>query len=230
MKSVEDLDVFKLAHQLADSGRKVLERYVYGLTVEISDDDIKLPDDTPVELIYGGGSRNPGHVVGASRDEMVLYVALRYEVHPADLPATLAVNKSQPLVYIANRLSGLTAIPPIWTLLNNVMTGPSIGRGDSRDLASDLAAISGRWVRLLWGPPGAGKTHCIAALCAALLKADASERILVVAPSNVAVDAAVLEIVSALEKDSLCDQFVSQRKIFRYGYPRLEAVRGNISR
>jgi len=221
---ISHLHPYQLKVVETDPGRRVLERYVYGLTVEISDDDIKLPDDTPVELVYGGGSRNPGHVVGASRDEMILYVALRYEVHPADLPAILEVNKSQPLLYIASRLAALNEIPPLWISVNAVTTGHSMGRENSRDLAGDLAAMSGQWVRLLWGPPGAGKTHCIAAFCAGLLKADASERILVVAPSNVAVDAAVLEIVSALEKDSSCDQLVSQRKVFRYGYPRLEAV------
>jgi hypothetical protein len=29
----------------------VLDRYVHGLTVDIADDDVKLADDTPVELL-----------------------------------------------------------------------------------------------------------------------------------------------------------------------------------
>ncbi len=34
------------------SGQLVLDRYVHDLQVDITDDDLKLPDDTPVELVY----------------------------------------------------------------------------------------------------------------------------------------------------------------------------------
>jgi phosphate starvation-inducible protein PhoH len=51
----------------------------------------------------------------------------------------------------------------------------------------------------LWGPPGAGKTYCSARLAAGLLTASREERILLVAPSNVAIDAGLVELIKALE-------------------------------
>jgi very-short-patch-repair endonuclease len=205
-------------------GRQILERYVHGLVVDISDDVFKLTDDTPVELVQENGSRNAGQVVGTSRDEAIIYVALRYEAKSIDLPAMLEVNKAKPVADLATRLSQLGAVPPLWSLLNASADHTGLGRENSSHLAEDLLGLSGEWVRFLWGPPGAGKTHCIGALTSSLLQRNSNHRALIVAPSNVAVDAAILELVSALENNSLGRTFVSSRKIFRYGYPRSEAV------
>jgi hypothetical protein len=171
--------------------------------VDISDDDIKLADDTPVELVQANGSRNPGQVVGISRDEAIIYAALRYEAKLADLPATLEVNKGKPIADLATRLSQLGAIPSLWSLFSASVSHSGFGRENSSHLAEDLMKLPGEWVRFLWGPPGAGKTHCIGALTCSLLQRDSKHRVLLVAPSNVAVDAALLEAVVALENNSV---------------------------
>ncbi len=45
-----------------DFGNQILERYVHALTIDISDDDIKLTDDTPVEHLSRTGGRNTAHI------------------------------------------------------------------------------------------------------------------------------------------------------------------------
>lgn len=206
----------------ADEGRRVRDRFVHGLKVEIDQDDFKLADDTPVRLLSTTGRKNLGHVAGASRDESILYVAFRDQVLPIDLPAQLEVSRSKTFITLAYHLRSLRQTPTLGLTLQG--TGPTLTSNDSRALAAKLSSISTPWTRLLWGPPGAGKTHCIAELSALLLRGDPDARVLIVAPSNVAVDAAVCELLAALERDRDLANLLSARKIVRYGYPRDERI------
>lgn len=206
----------------ADPGQQILERYVHALSLELSDDDPKLSDDTPVELV-SDGRHNPGHVVGTSRDESLVYVAFRFEVSHQDVPGILEVNRSQSFVEIANRLATMSYPPQLWDALNTNIA-ISLVRDNSHDLAIDLLNLQVPWTRLLWGPPGSGKTHCLAYLAAKLAESEASPRILILAPSNVAVDNAMFELVNALEQDGRGRDLLSRRKVFRFGYPRDERI------
>jgi very-short-patch-repair endonuclease len=207
-----------------DKGRRVLDRYVHGLGVDIADDDVKLADDTPVELISLSGRKNAGHVAGASRDEEILYVAFRDQVLPSDLPARLEVGRAKMLFDVASRLQGLAKFPQLGLDPTITFLGSSISSENSRDLAQMLSSVRTPWTRLLWGPPGAGKTYALAELCSILLESSPEERVLIVAPSNVAVDAAVIEILAAFKRRPTLEPLLTERRIVRYGYPRDERV------
>ena len=137
-------------------GQPVVERFVHGLEIDISDDDLKLTDDTPVELVAAQGHRTHGYIVGASRDEAILYAAFRNEVLPADLPATLEVSRSKPLHDIADRLARLNDTPVLVALLDRPDGGPAAlplrrpligGRLETTGLALGAPAVGspGRW-------------------------------------------------------------------------------------
>ena len=90
---------------------------------------------------------------------------------------------------------------------------------NSIEVANSLVTLSTPWSRLLWGPPGAGKTYALGHLITKLLKEEPSGRILIVAPSNRAVDVAVEQLLIQIENTELL-RLLEQRKILRFGYPR----------
>ena len=208
-----------------DKGKPVLDRFLHALQVDLLDDSIRFSDDTPVELLTEGRSRNPGHIAGTSRDEALLYVAFQFEVLPVDIPAWLEVSRSQPLYNLADFLSSLTIAPPLAVGLT-VQSGDKLPlqNEDSDMVARGLQQLQPPWTRLLWGPPGAGKTYCSARLAAGLLTASREERILLVAPSNVAIDAGLVELIKALEDSEQGKELITDRLILRYGYPRDDRI------
>lgn len=208
-----------------DAGKLVLDRFLHALQVELVDDDIRFSDDTPVELVSPDGARNPGQIAGASRDEALLYVAFQYQVLPADMPAWLEVSRSKPLHNLADYLASLKSSPHLAEALYvQPMNQRPLQNEDSQAIANGLQELETPWTRLLWGPPGAGKTYCAGQLAAGLLAARAEERVLIVAPSNVAVDAALAELVTALEGSEGGKKLLSERLVLRYGYPRDERI------
>ncbi len=204
-------------------GTRVLERFLHSIEVGISDDSIRLADDTPVELVSLGGLRNPGHIAGVSRNEAVIYAVFRNEVMSDDLPAELVVSRTKPLLDIAERLEQLADLPTLAQQLMSQSGGCALSEQDSQSLSTKLFSLPPPWARVLWGPPGSGKTYCAATLAVMLVGSKPDERALVVAPSNVAVDMATLEIVSSLRRLSL-GQLFDARRVVRFGYPRDDRV------
>jgi len=84
-----------------------------------------------------------------------------------------------------------------------------------------LVAASGE-ATAIWGPPGTGKTKTLALVLASLLQK--GERALLLAPSNAAVDQAVNELTTLLERHGL-DNLTGS--IMRYGFPVHPKVRGH---
>ncbi|MEK7403593.1 MAG: AAA domain-containing protein [Acidobacteriota bacterium] len=203
-----------------DSGQKVQDRYLHPLTIDITDDDLTLADDTPVEFRSENGPRASGQVAGLSRDESVLYVAFEHRLSPADAPGKLAVNRKKAWFDLAIQLALLADVPAPLKWLKLGPHSPSLASVSGADLASELRNLAIPWWRLLWGPPGSGKTYCLARLAAQLASVNPAERVLIVAPSNAAVDAAVLELVRALEEYPAGPALLHQRQIYRYGYPK----------
>ena len=123
----------------ADQGKRVLDRFLYALQVELFDDDIRFSDDTPVEFVSAQGSRNAGHIAGASRDESLLYVAFEFEVLPVDMPGWLQVSRSQTFLNLAEYLAHLTTPPSLAVALNSepLQTTP-LQNEDSQVVARDL--------------------------------------------------------------------------------------------
>ncbi len=205
-------------------GKQVLNRFLHALEVEVDDDDLRLPDDTPVELHFSNRSPNAGLISGISRDEGIVYVSFRYQVELSDIPNRLIIHRVRPLLDLADRLEKLQEMPKLARMLQQGQPGTSWDRDDSGLLARDLTDLAAPWARLLWGPPGAGKTHCIGRFSVLRALQGDDERILIVGPSNVAADAAVLEIVKALRGTGKGPELLATRRVMRFGYPRDERV------
>jgi hypothetical protein len=162
-------------------------------------------------------------VAGLSRDLSTIYVAFEHEVLPVDLPATLVVHRNKTWIDIADQLDRLTDIPSRAVDLRYSIPGSGIQGTSSWLLSKDLRDLATPWTRLLWGPPGAGKTYCLASLIGDLTR-QPNERVLLLAPSNIAVDVATLQYLRIIEMTSAGANLVSGRRVLRYGYPRDERI------
>ncbi|MCC6395241.1 MAG: AAA family ATPase [Bryobacterales bacterium] len=202
-------------------GLRVQDRFLHELVLADVDEDIRLTDDTPVRLESANGAMTAGYVAGIRSDGASVFVNFDREMLRIDLPARLRIYRNKVWIDIAERLENLPSTPKL--MLN---TTPSPGQtqvhNDTYLAAYQLAEIAGRWTRILWGPPGSGKTHCIGYLASYLARCK-GERILIVAPSNVAVDVALEKVVRHLNQEA-GHALLAGRKILRYGYARSEGI------
>ena len=212
------LDPIRLTVHQVSTVRTTGSRVVQAVHVDLSDEPV--PTDTPVRLLSITATPVDGKIVGQEVDGSVLYVAFESEVLPESLPATLQVDKRFLLNQLSTQIETLVTIPErMRPLLDGAVRGIPLSRRDSREVAVALASMPDPWTRLLWGPPGAGKTFALAHLAASLLRVDPQHSILLVAPSNRAVDVAVEQVAERLEANGL-GQLVRDRRVLRYGYPR----------
>ena len=219
----EQLRPLRLSVDTTGPGRLVRERYLHEVKLQLADDDVRVADDTPVTLV-SPGRRNDGHVVGVSRDEAVFYVAFFEQVLPIDTPAILEVNRSAPLFAVADHLAAIDHDVVQFERLITASPGVALSRDDSEQVARHLASMAQPWTRLLWGPPGAGKTRCVATFTRSMLLTAPDERVLLVAPSNVAVDAALIELMAALDGTATTRDFLNRHVVARFGYSRDKRV------
>ncbi len=77
----------------------------------------------------------------------------------------------------------------------------------------------------IWGPPGTGKTHTLARLVLSL--ALRGERVLVIAPSNIALDQIALRLLQIAETHADAGALVSAHRVLRFGFPKLAEVASN---
>jgi hypothetical protein len=180
-----------------------------------------LASETPV--IYRSSNRDMfvrGRLVGQDINNQLIFAALEREVLPSDLPGQLFIDKSFLLTMLADRVEQLRTIPARFQF------GPTIGEGiehaNSVQVAASLLQLPTPWTKILWGPPGGGKTHGMGYLAANLLRSDVDERILIVAPSNKAVDLALLAAYRQCRRANA--EWIANREFFRFGYPREEAI------
>lgn len=218
---VSQLDPTILRVKTIGPGSRVLDRFVHEIGIYDSDDDLRINDDTPVEFKSHGATTTRGHIARVSRDGSMIYVALESEILPMDLPANLIVQKKRLWVDLATGLEKLDRMPERGASLFDPPQPGGTTKSDSYLAAFHMPEIPTPWTRLLWGPPGAGKTYGLARFARMLLgDGSGDERILIVAPSNVAVDVAVLQAVEAIEITDEGKALVRRRRLLRYGYPR----------
>jgi very-short-patch-repair endonuclease len=201
--------------------RVVGTRFLHEITLADDDDDRRFVDDTPVTFRSQSGRRD-GYIAGTSRSEPVIYAAFDYEL-PSEKPAWLEIHRRRLWMDLSESLALMRSTPQSANLLFQRSTARSIKLANGKSLALDLSNLPTPWSRLLWGPPGSGKTYCLGHLTAFLAQLRGAGRILVLAPSNVAVDAATDEIVKAFGD---WQSVVRERRIVRFGYPRAEAILG----
>ena len=125
---------------------------------------------------------------------------------------------------IADRLQISSGLLPSLLMLRPSFWVLQCAPENSLELAEMLGKLSAPWTKLLWGPRGAGKTYSLAELCGILLESSFEERILVVAPSNVAVDTAMIEILEAFQRRPALEHLLTERRVVRFGYPRDERI------
>lgn len=200
---------------VAQVGRK----FVHAVQVELVEEIIS--SETPVTFQRNGGGATSGKVVGQEPDAGIFYIAFDGRIFKADLPATLKIDQGYLLSKLADQIKKLQELP---TRIQSIFhpdgnQGTSVSEHDSELVAEELALLNVPWTRFLWGPPGAGKTYALGKLIEQLLILEPHGKILLLAPSNRAVDVAVEQLVSILEQSDL-RKLIAQRRILRFGYPR----------
>ena len=207
------LTVQKVAH-VAKVGGKVVQAVYVDLTED------HLPSDTPVRLYPNGARPTEGKIVGQEPDGGILYVAFETQIFQEQLPATLRIDRGFLLNRLAHQIEKLPFLPDrMRAILEGHSEGFLIAHENSLEVTSKLTSLQTPWTRMLWGPPGGGKTFALGHLVATLLKNDAQSRILLVAPSNRAVDVALEAIVGRIRAAGL-GQLIQDRRVLRFGYPR----------
>lgn len=197
---------------------KVGDKVVQAVYVDLAEDP--LPSDTPVRLCPNGAKPTNGKVVGQEPDGSVLYVAFDTEIFQEHLPATLRIDRGFLVNRLASQIETLHSLPErMRPLLDRKPEGFLIAHPNSLEVTSTLSSLKTPWTRLLWGPPGAGKTFALGHLVATLLRNDPQAKILLVAPSNRAVDVALEAVVGRLRATGL-ERIIQDRRVLRFGYPR----------
>lgn len=203
-------------------------RVTHALTVE-EILETAIPSETPVDLRPDRGGRPVygGIVVGQEVDGNVLYVSFKDALESWDIPGHLVVNRACLLHTLASRFEELVDLPPSFMelLQPTAHAHTSLCGTSGLMVAESLSDSAGPWTRFLWGPPGGGKTFSIVYFLARELQRNPASRILLVAPSNRAVDVATEMLLDRLEVEHL-SHLLEERRIVRYGYPRTPRILG----
>lgn len=200
---------------------KVGNKTVHAIEVELSDE--VLPTETPVRVTFLDGYPVHGKLVGQEPDGDVLYIACDTDIVPAQKPSKLVIDRAILLRNLADQLRNLSAFPDRLSAIFDQSPKALIAGSDSLLVADQLAQLSSPWTRFLWGPPGSGKTYGLGHMVARLLKSHPNESVLIVAPSNRAVDVAVSHLRTRLSACSL-EHLIRERRVLRFGYPRKTEV------
>lgn len=157
--------------------------YFYSFT---ADEEVRIPDDTPVLLEFDG-QRIEGTFSGA--EGFTVWVVLSERLPEQVTECTLTANATFLLKALREALPLSFEYPGLAKSLFCPRESLSSAPIKSTDKA--LEAATSQPITLVWGPPGTGKTHFIGQLSQKVLESDM--RMLVLSISNIAVDTATLE-------------------------------------
>jgi hypothetical protein len=214
-------------------GKHIGRREKWELYSFISDREITLPDDTEVRLEYQG-KEHVGYIV--ANDGFILILGL--DSYVGEIISSLVMH-TNPIFLLEKLMERLSTAKEVGSINNNLayrllqrLDLSESGKDGSVQARQLLESISGRLgqsleynnyqfqaiasvlsqdISFIWGPPGTGKTKTLGLTVAAL--AEAGQSVLVVAHSNAAVDVAMLNIATNVNKSVLYDA----GKIVRFG-------------
>lgn len=207
---------------------KVDNKYIHALFVQIEDNSIA--PETPVTFISQNFGQKYGFIVGQEPDGGVIYAAFEHKIYDNDLPGKLTVNSNYLLSRLAEKVEELEGFPSrMQSILKQQASSNNIiiANNNSLEVAESLATYKSPWSKLLWGPPGAGKTYSLGYFVTRLCEIDPDPNFLIVAPSNLAVDNALEKIIYHLERHPKLSRLISERKVLRFGYPRKSSILEN---
>jgi hypothetical protein len=216
---------------------KVEEGFLYSFR---ADTTLPFPADSPLKVWVTEEDILNGRIVGQEEFEILLAV----DEHMGDFVARAKVSSESWFIHQALRahLLDMIEVPPRSPDIASALVGLKqlpTGQRDDVALATvealkqlgnaallpnvaqfrAIASCAGSKLHFVWGPPGTGKTTCLAQVARGL--AACHEKILVLSHSNAAVDAAMLKIADLFYgTDDLADG-----KILRVGTPHLKEAR-----
>jgi hypothetical protein len=196
------------------------------------DSEIKLPDDTPVDIIYQR-ARYPGILITSEGFDLLLAIdrsigdtvaQARITTEPWFLLEKLQERlDSATSADEANRRLALSLLRGERVVLSQAhrRTKQNISiihghLGLSTDInqhqQSAIEAIMSQSVSFVWGPPGTGKTSTLGLAIAGLV--NGGESVLLLAHSNTAVDTAMLSLAKHLQASS----YYNEGLVIRFGF------------
>jgi hypothetical protein len=218
------------------------ERHLYAFRAEVA---LPLPPETPVQLVLGETRWVRGWLVALQDFDLLLQLredlgeivprasvaAEPWFIHEElrrKLEAERLRQAREPELRLAFALLGVgdpgeeedpLAAEEVRGLL---ACGGAAAPGPNASQALALGRCAARPLHFVWGPPGTGKTACLAQ--AARLLAARGERVLVLAHANAAVDAAMLRVADAFEGSAELDA----GRVLRFGPPQLAEARARL--
>lgn len=214
-----------------------LEGFLYHFRAEVS---LPLQADSPVKLLVPGREPAPGFLVGQSDFEVLLEVReglgetideARVTSDPGFIYGLLRERLGEFAKDLAGDLSlpkallGLAELPSerdeeaarVGRMLLARLDTPSLMPNESQ--ARAIACCAGSRLHFVWGPPGTGKTACLAQVVRTLV--EKGERVLVLAHANAAVDVAMVRVARAFDRTATLEG----GQVLRIGPPQLPEAR-----
>ena len=211
-------------------------RYVYLATIseiEMIESPLVSEMQVRLEIKFEENARTysiNGLILGQeSEDSNSYYIGLEDKISNCFFHCYLIVERKFIHMQLAERIDDIEKDPVHFKKIN---TEPAKNYYSTNEGGSDdvphliLDDKSASWTKLIWGPPGTGKSYAIAELVNLYLLKHPTASILLVAPTNQAVDSLTNQLVLKKDMKGLNRLFVS-RNILRYGFPKLIDVLDN---
>ncbi len=192
------------------------KHYLYWILIDYGDEDVHLGPGTPARL-----GNVWGNIAGSDDgNEPAFYFITQEKIYISESQMSLLVDRGYLISQLGEQIDKLEKIPRRFVSLVNEPNkrgrSATLLRNSNQLSAGLMAEFEGN-TSLLWGPPGAGKTYGLASVITKFIKSNPNDRVLLLAPSNLAADVLMLEIINAFSRSGM-SRLVDTRHLLRYGY------------